>query len=225
MKFYAIIKGINEVQEFDTDNKKTVRAICKEKGWTVTGNKVYNEDEYEQHLAESAHPVDSDEDEDFYGSDDDIELPEAKKPVSTQNAESIEKANTPKLRGSRWAKIHEPGQGNFETKDNVMDITLGESRCQAEVLYNTKAVRTFKKAAYWLFHSLDSARASQLYGIIAEAYEQVQSGVVDMDSEADKIEATGEGWNCLIESMGDGKFKAQLSWTAAKKDRAEEARS
>ena len=31
------------------------------------------------------------------------------------------------LKPGRWVKIHEQGQANFETAENVMDITIGSS--------------------------------------------------------------------------------------------------
>ena len=51
------------------------------------------------------------------------------------------------LKQSRWVKIHEPGNANFDEKDNIMDIVVGSNRCQAEATFT---VRSFRKAAYWL---------------------------------------------------------------------------
>lgn len=51
------------------------------------------------------------------------------------------------LKQSRWVKIHEPGNANFDEKDNIMDIVVGSNRCQAEATFTA---RSFRKAAYWL---------------------------------------------------------------------------
>ena len=234
MTFYAIVKTQDTEyteQVFEAETKKEVKAQCKENGMTVQGGKVYTEEEWQ--LA-TAHPMDSNEDDDFeeYAEDAAISagedsltaeieaetpaaeqltfIPENNDPVSTETEE-----RKPKMKGSRWLKIHQPGQANFETADNVIDVQLGESRCQAEVVYNTKVVRNFKKAAYWLFHSLTVAQADKLYEIISEAYQQVQSEVENFDKDAEKFAAAGEGWNCEIENLGNGVFKTNVSWAVA----------
>ncbi len=63
-----------------------------------------------------------------------------------------------KLKQGRWVAIHEQGQANFEAKENIMDITVGSDRCQAEATY-TAATRTYQKAAYWMLRYLGHARA------------------------------------------------------------------
>ena len=34
------------------------------------------------------------------------------------------------LKQSRWVKIHEPGNANFDEKDNIMDIVVGGNRAK-----------------------------------------------------------------------------------------------
>lgn len=237
MKFYANVRtqdGEYSFQEFEADTKKAVKDSCKENGLTVQGGKVYSEEEY---TLATAHPMDSDEDDNIeeYAADvtcmeaedsltAEIEAASSEEPAAEQitfiePAADPVKTETeerkPTMKGSRWLKIHQPGQANFETSDNVIDVQLGESRCQAEVVYNTKVVRTFKKAAYWLFHSLTVARADKLYEIISEAYEQVQREIEGFDKDAEKFATAGDGWNCEIEKLSDGVFKTNLSWAAA----------
>lgn len=114
------------------------------------------------------------------------------------------------FRQSRWTKVHARGQGNFESKKNVMDITVGVDRAQADILYNTHIVRTFEKAAYWLLHSLEVARANE---IVETVRESVQEKAALTSKGADLMTAEGNGWICTIENMGDGEFKAQLMWS------------
>ena len=57
------------------------------------------------------------------------------------------------LKQGRWVKIHEQGRANFETAENVMGITFGDNRYQAEATY-TAGTRTYRKAAYWMLRYL-----------------------------------------------------------------------
>lgn len=111
------------------------------------------------------------------------------------------------LKQGRWVKVHEPGQANFEENDNVMDIVIGTGRCQAGATYT---VRSYKKAAYWLAEYLKAAEALQI--VSAEALERIQTAADGASREDDSVSASGEGWSCEIEKMGDGSFKVQLSW-------------
>lgn len=113
------------------------------------------------------------------------------------------------FRQNRWVKVHEQGQGNFERKNNVMDITVGQNMAQADVLYSTKVVRTFEKAAYWLLHSLETARANRAVELAAESIREKAATASKMD---EQITVEGDGWYCTIENMGAGEFKAQLTW-------------
>lgn len=116
---------------------------------------------------------------------------------------------------SRWTKVHAQGQGNFESKSNVMDITAGQGRAQADITYSTKMVRTFEKAAHWLLHSLEVARANEA---VALAGESIRQKVAEASRDDEQVVAEGEGWVCTIENMGDGEFKAQLTWTFKAED-------
>lgn len=107
------------------------------------------------------------------------------------------------LKESRWVKIHEPGQANYEPKENIMDILIGESRCQADVTYT---VPSYKKAAYWLGKYLDAAGAAQVLHEIAGQIEAASENKADVDLNT-------ESWNCQIEKMAQGVFKVQLVWT------------
>lgn len=111
------------------------------------------------------------------------------------------------LKQGRWVKVHEPGQANFEETENVMDIVIGTGRCQAGATYT---VRSYKKAAYWLAEYLKAAEALQI--VADEAMEKIQTAADSANREDDSVSASGEGWSCEIEKMGDGSFKVQMSW-------------
>lgn len=147
--------------------------------------------EYEAHIA-TAEPVDTT-----------VETKKEDKTMSTN------------FKQSRWTKVHAQGQANFESKNNVMDITVGTGRAQADILYSTKMVRTIEKAAQWLLHSLEVARANEA---VALASESVLAKAVETTREDDELTVEGEGWVCTIENMGDGEFKAQLTWTFKAED-------
>lgn len=120
--------------------------------------------------------------------------------------------NTTGLKGSRWTKIHQQGQANFESKSNVIDITVGEDRRQAEVTYETSQVRNYKKAAYWIFHSLEKANALD---ITAMAAERVLEEVVSASEDAPEFEVHDSKWSCEIQNMGGGVFKVRVSWSTS----------
>ena len=107
------------------------------------------------------------------------------------------------LKESRWVKVHEPGQANYESKENIMDILIGENRCQADVTYT---VASHKKAAYWLAKYLDSAGATQVLHEIAGQIEAASENKSD-------VNLNNENWICQIEKMDQGVFKVQLIWT------------
>lgn len=111
------------------------------------------------------------------------------------------------LEQGRWVKVHEPGQANFDENENVMDILIGSGRCQATVTYT---VRGYKKAAYWLSEYLKAAKALQT--LADDVIPQIESAAENANREDDEISASGDGWTCGIEKMGDGSFKVQLGW-------------
>ncbi len=123
------------------------------------------------------------------------------------------------LKQGRWVKVHEPGQANYVESENVMDIVIGTGRCQAEATYT---VRSYKKAAYWLEEYLKAAEAMQI--VAADILEQIKAAADSANREDDEVSASGEGWSSVIEKMGDGSFKVQLSWavneTVTKKQKA-----
>ena len=106
------------------------------------------------------------------------------------------------LKQGRWVKVHEPGQANYVESENVMDIVIGQDRCQAEATYT---VRSYKKAAFWLTEYLKAAEALQL--VAQEAIEQIAAASEAANREEPKIAVAGEGWTCEIEKMADGEFK------------------
>lgn len=110
------------------------------------------------------------------------------------------------LKQSRWVKVHEPGQANYEEKENVMDIRIGGNRCQADVLYT---VRSYKKAGYWLLKYLEAAEAAAL---LAEAAEQIMSAVNSADREDPDVTVTTDDWSCEFERMSNGAFRVSLTW-------------
>lgn len=112
------------------------------------------------------------------------------------------------LKQSRWVKIHEPGQANFDEQENVMDIRLGANRLMAEATYT---VRSHKKAAYWLSEYLRAADALQV--VAKEILEQINTAAENADRDEDVITVDGEGWSCEIEKMDKGVFKVQMNWS------------
>lgn len=134
---------------------------------------------------------------------------------TTVETKKEDKTMSTNFKQSRWTKVHAQGQANFESKNNVMDITVGTGRAQADILYSTKMVRTIEKAAQWLLHSLEVARANEA---VALASESVLAKVAETTREDDELTVEGEGWVCTIENMGDGEFKAQLTWTFKAED-------
>ena len=113
------------------------------------------------------------------------------------------------LKQSRWVKIHEPGNANFDEKDNIMDIVVGSNRCQAEATYT---VRSYRKAAYWLLKYLEAADALQ---VLATAADTIQAQADGAGKDDDKVEVQGDNWTCEIEKMGQGVFKGRLPWTVS----------
>lgn len=107
------------------------------------------------------------------------------------------------LKQSRWVKVHERGQANYEAHDNIMDILIGEKRCRADVTYT---VRSHKKAAHWLVKYLEAAGAAQVLHEIAGQIEAASENKSD-------IELENEEWVCQIAKMEKGIFKVQLVWT------------
>lgn len=112
------------------------------------------------------------------------------------------------MKNGRWVKIHEQGQANFETKNNVMDITVGASRCQAEATF-TSRTRNFEKAAYWMLRYLGHADAQQILSLAAE---EISKRAAEAAKDAEQVEAIGEGWSCTIEKMESGVFKVSMTW-------------
>jgi len=113
------------------------------------------------------------------------------------------------LKQSRWVKIHEPGNANFDEKDNIMDIVIGSNRCQAEATFT---VRSFRKAAYWLLKYLEAADALQ---VIATAADSINTQAAGATKEDDTVTVAGEGWTCEIERMNQGVFKVHMGWAVS----------
>ena len=113
------------------------------------------------------------------------------------------------LKQSRWVKIHEPGNANFDEKDNIMDIVVGSNRCQAEATFTA---RSFRKAAYWLLKYLEAADALQ---VIATAADSITTEAANAKREDDTVTVNGEGWSCEIERMSQSAFTVRMSWTVS----------
>ena len=113
------------------------------------------------------------------------------------------------LKQSRWVKIHEPGNANFDEKDNIMDIVVGSNRCQAEATFTA---RSFRKAAYWLLKYLEAADALQ---VIATAADSITTEAANAKREDDTVTVNGEGWSCETERMSQSAFKVRMSWTVS----------
>lgn len=107
------------------------------------------------------------------------------------------------LKESRWVKVHEPGQASTSTaKENVMDISIGEKECRADVTYT---VPSYRKAAYWTLKYLEAADAQTLLSKIAET-------VTKIASENKEILAENQNWGLHISKMNDGVYDVKLTW-------------
>jgi len=106
------------------------------------------------------------------------------------------RSNKMTLKQGRWVKIHEQGQANFEAVENVMDITIGSNRCQAEATY-TAGTRTYQKAAYWMLRYLGHAKAED---ILALAAEEVRAKAAEASRDISEVVVSGESWTCKIET-------------------------
>lgn len=158
--------------------------------------------EYEAHISETE--VDATETEPVEAEQNDRaenEIPT----VKPQNGKRIAG-----FKQSRWVKVHQRGQANYAEKDNVMDIMIGDSRCQAEVLYT---VRSYKKAAEWLLKYLESAEAIQL---VIETAEKIMGAVSEASRDSEEITVAEEHWMLGIEKMADGAYKVRMTWESPK---------
>lgn len=131
--------------------------------------------------------------------------------VETQVVETTEATKKkPIFRQSRWVKVHEQGQNDFEVKDNVMDIKIEENSYSAEIIYKTSVVRNFSKAVYWFLRGLVNARAD----VIAQlATDELTAQAANASKETEEIAVSGNGWTCNVVNMGEGVFKATMRWT------------
>ncbi len=122
------------------------------------------------------------------------------------------------LKQGRWVKIHEQGQANFEAVENVMDISIGSNRCQAEATY-TAGTRTYQKAAYWMLRYLGHAKAED---ILALAAEEVRAKAAEASRDVSEVVVSGENWTCKIEKMAPGVFRTEMVWTVSEQSATEE---
>lgn len=126
---------------------------------------------------------------------------------------STEKKEMKQFRGSRWAKIHQQGEANFEAQNNIIDIMVGEGRCRAEVTYATSNIRNFKKAAHMLCQSL--AFATRELETIVAAAEQIKAEADKATDDVATLRINGEIWACEIEKLDKGVFRASMDWKMA----------
>lgn len=122
------------------------------------------------------------------------------------------------LKQGRWVRIHNQEQNDFEARENVMDITVGDGYCQAEAVY-TAATRTYQKAAYWMLRYLGHAKAEE---ILAAAAEKIQASADKAGRDDAEVAVNGENWSCKIQKMAPGVFKTQISWTAETEEKTAE---
>lgn len=106
------------------------------------------------------------------------------------------------LKENRWVKIHEPGQANFETKDNVMDICIGEKACKAEAIYTVSSI---KKAAYWTLTYLESAEAKDILAVITDSVTKAAA----LNEDINLQEST---WSLSVDKLTKGTFNVRLEW-------------
>jgi hypothetical protein len=109
------------------------------------------------------------------------------------------------LKQSRWVKVHEPGQVNYDYTKDVINVVVG--RCLAEVTYSTEKVKSCKDAAHWIFQSLEVAGAAD---IVARASEYVKAAAENANRE---VAVAVDDWNCEISRATDGVFRVRLEWT------------
>lgn len=113
------------------------------------------------------------------------------------------------LKQNRWVKIHERGQANYVEKENVMDIMVGDTRHQAEVLFT---VRSYKKAAEWILKYLESAKATS---VVEQSAEKITAAVSETGREDPEMTVAGEHWALRIEKMSSEAYKVCMTWENA----------
>ena len=143
-----------------------------------------------------------------------VTMTEMDEAMEAHNAtvKATKKAKLP-YKGSRWIKVHKQGEVNFVSKNNVMDITIGEKHSRAEITYVTSVVRNFKKAAYWLLRALKNACVVQ---IDETAANEIEAKANSANKETTEIEVKGESWSCKMQKLDKETFKIQVEWAETK---------
>ena len=75
----------------------------------------------------------------------------------------------------------------------------------------TANTRTIEKAANWLVRYMGCSKAERLYELTHAKIEEAAAATTKDD---ERLEVSGENWNCLIEKMEKGKFKVSMDWAA-----------
>ena len=147
---------------------------------------------------------------------DSVENDEPTTATESKTAENTKEENElrKKLKGDRWIKIHNAGEINFKTEENVMDITISENHCHAEVSYRAPVVRNYQKAAYGLRSSLVCVTRS--LELIVSTAETIQAKAENITEEMSDFCISGDGWTCKIEKVAKGLYQASLDWNMTK---------
>lgn len=107
------------------------------------------------------------------------------------------------LKQSRWVKVYEPGDEKKPEQENVMNISIGEKCCEADVVYT---VRNKKKAAQWLLKYLESANAAQ---VMHEVAERIETEAANAEND---LSLNTETWNCRIDKVQENAYKVRFVW-------------
>lgn len=117
------------------------------------------------------------------------------KVIEIETTTGKKRENESVFKQSRWVKVHEQGQSDYEANNNVMDISIEENSYRAEITYKTALVRNFDKAVYWFLRSLTNAKAD----LVAQlATSELNNQVANANKETREITASGNGWNCVV---------------------------
>lgn len=97
------------------------------------------------------------------------------------------------LKDTRWVKVHEPEEANFESHANIMDILIGEE-CQADVIFR---VPSYKKAVHYLGTYLSATGAAQILSEIAEQVANASGNKSNINLSRDERTASRQNLHCV----------------------------
>ena len=113
------------------------------------------------------------------------------------------------MKNTRWTKIHNSEDADFERKPNVLYITVDSASCNAHAIFTS--TYTYRKAADWLFSYLELAKVG---GVVEQAKTEVMAKAAEANRDDAQITVadSDEIWNCVIQKLQKGVFDTRMSW-------------